>query len=333
MNRITRPNHVPKSVPSFRPGPWGICGDTPALNSSLVSFHCRDRERPCARRPHPRNDIGGGVGERKAKSELSRYTANSKAGVFRNVGTKQGKKWGKNGKKAGGKKMIVLQDRDKRILRYCYDQQFLMLEHVAIFFPDPTRGERRRGVQELEEAGFIKREQNPVVGRSPLIRLTSRGHQVAQANSKVLVPHLARLTPSTLIHDAFVTSVRMRLEPHWPDATFIPERALKGRGFTQIPDGVFYFPSGNGIALEIENSDKGKKRFCQLLERWEKVPSIVFVLFVVTHPSLESLLRRYLQEGPKTQPMGLVSWSLLRSSSPQVWTQKGEFDLFSRKSF
>jgi hypothetical protein len=84
---------------------------------------------------------------------------------------------------------------------------------------------------------------------------------------------LRRLNPKILDHDAKVTSARLRILQLW-NATFVPERAIKAKDFPEIPDGIFFFPSGRGVALEIENSDKGRARFLRLLERWKDTPSI-----------------------------------------------------------
>src|SRR5262245_29093336 len=147
--------------------------------------------------------------------------------------------------------MIEIQNRDQEILRICYEQQFLTLDRVRHFYLRTSRSEPYRRLRELENAGFLLREYSPIAGRRSLIRLSELGYKFARANHQFDLAPLKRLNPSTLLHDTLVTSVRLRLSEFW-DVPFVPERAIKSLEFQEIPDGIFNFPSGNEIALEVE---------------------------------------------------------------------------------
>lgn len=229
--------------------------------------------------------------------------------------------------------MILLQKRDREILRLCYEQQFLFTDHVLGLFKNRSYRECRRRIAELRQAGFLREELASVLGRRPVLRLTQLGTQAAIEGGGSLVPQTKRLQPATLLHDAYVTGVRVRLEEFWPSARFIPERAIKKSEYRQIPDGIFTFPSGRGVAIEVENSDKGRTRFIQLMERWRDVGQIILVLYVATSDSLYQTVQRYLEAGPKDQPMGVVSWNVLSTGRPPVLTPKGELPLFERSEF
>lgn len=226
-----------------------------------------------------------------------------------------------------------IQERDKRILELCYEQQFLTLRQIKrFFFSNCAPQNARKRVLELQEAGFLKREFNPVLGTKSLVRLDRLGVELIESQQPNRLNQNRIIRVGTLLHDELVTSVRLRLAERW-NAKFVPERFIKKSGLPQIPDGLFYFPSGNAIAIEIENSDKGRTRFLTLLERWRDLQDIIFVLFVASRTELVPILKSYLSSGPKDQPLGLVNWSELNETFPLVWTQNGAVDLFSRREF
>jgi hypothetical protein len=228
--------------------------------------------------------------------------------------------------------LIQLQSRDLDILRICHEQQFLTLDHIRHFFPNTHRTISYRRLGELKKAQLLTTEYHPLSGNHALIRLTALGHQAVQDQSPFQIVPGRRLNPNTLIHDALATSVRLRLSQIWT-ADFVPERAIKMKNFPEIPDGIFFFSSGNGIAIEIENSDKGRSRFVKLLARWKTAEKIIFVLYVASHPALFQILKSYLKYGSQDQPIGLVLWDDLKNAFPTVYTCRGEVDLFSRKEF
>ncbi len=228
--------------------------------------------------------------------------------------------------------MIILQDRDRRILKLCYEQQFLLTEHVEKFFPNASYRACRMRVQELVKGNFLFEELTSTLGRKPIYRTTRTGAGVALESGATPHTPVRNLQLATLVHDSIVTSVRQRLEECW-DAHFVCERAIKGKEYRQIPDGLFFFKSGKGIAIEVENSDKGRSRFIHLMNRWKDIPGIIFVLYVATQDTLFESIKKYLPSGPKEQPMGVVHWNCLKSSIPPVWTQRGEVRLFDRRDY
>lgn len=228
--------------------------------------------------------------------------------------------------------MIVIQNRDRELLRLCYEQQFLMTDHIQHYFRSGSYRACRMRVQELVEHKFLREESNSIFGRKPVYRTTSIGTQIALESGAIVHNPVRTLQLTTLVHDSLVTSVRLKLETLW-DGRFVCERAIKSKDFKQIPDGIFFFPSGRGIAIEVENSDKGKSRFTRLLSRWQDTPGILFVLYVATSDYLCKSIKKCLPNGPIDQPMGVVTWEILKDGTPLVWTPRGEVDLFGRRTF
>lgn len=232
-------------------------------------------------------------------------------------------------------KTMILQPRDRAIFLLCYQHQFLLTEHTVHFFENQSYREARRRIRELIEAGFLFEEHDSILGRKPLLRLSPIGIKIAADSAANLIPPRRTLKKAELVHDSIVTSARIRFESIWSDARFTPERAIKRDQYAQIPDGIFYFPSGKGVAMEVENSDKGRSRFLRLLGRWSDVREIILILYVATSKTLYDSLKKYLSHtlAPKGQPVGLVIWDDLKEGTPLVWTPRGELPLLERRGF
>ena len=227
--------------------------------------------------------------------------------------------------------IMQLQERDKKIMQCCHEQGFLGTDLVEQYFFQSMDRRARERILELERAGFIQRAAAAVLKGRRIIRLTRRGHDIVRETDPFNLPMARRLDLSTLAHDHFVSSVRLRLQELW-SGTWIPERALKSDEFIRIPDGVFLFPSGRKIAVELENSAKHRPRFLKLLQGWLR-GDITMVLFVVTSAPLFALLKKYLADGPKDFPFALVEWEQLKAGTPKAWSIRGEINLFERSTF
>ncbi|MCC7441300.1 MAG: replication-relaxation family protein [Bdellovibrionales bacterium] len=219
------------------------------------------------------------------------------------------------------------------MLRVCHEQQFLTREHVRAFFPENSSGrEARRRVGELERAGLLRRIPCPVQEGTFLVRTTAQGRAFAVNEGSPHIRPISTLAAATLLHDALVTSVRLRLRHLW-SARFIPERAMKEGDYPTIPDGVFVFASGKAVALEVENSDKGVSRFRRLAARWNDVAAIDAILYVTRDEELKTKLQYYLKGASTTKPLGVLAWPALRVGRPKVWTLRGEFPWLDRREF
>jgi hypothetical protein len=226
--------------------------------------------------------------------------------------------------------MMEIQPRDLEILRYCYEQQFLTLEQFKTLFQASKTAVNRR-LRKLLESDLLRKDFNSQWGSEPILRLTRNGYHLARKNHPLPEMGYPKLNLSCLYHDALVTSVRLRLQSFW-NAHFVPERAIKSNQTAfEIPDGIFYFPSGKGIAVEVENSNKGRFRLIKLMDRWKNQPHIAAVLYVASNESLYRNIFQIIQEAsllPNTL-VGVVSWEKLKIDKPYVATRVGDADLFS----
>lgn len=229
---------------------------------------------------------------------------------------------------------MILQKRDRELLLLCYEHRFLVGDVVREFFFAGNYYLARRRLRLLLEHKLLRETNNPGLSKSRILTLTPAGYRIAQSETKHVIRGSTRTGRATFFHDQLVTAVRLRLARFW-SATFVPELALKQTEFNgEIPDGIFEFSSGAKIAIEVENSDKGKGRFQRLAARWAKYPDILLVLYVASSRSLYGCLKRYLETlGSEAQPLGLIVWEDLQAGAPKVWTSRGEMDLLARREF
>jgi hypothetical protein len=224
-------------------------------------------------------------------------------------------------------KMVSLQERDKRLLQLCYEQQFLLSELVADHFFSSFKEATRR-MRELEQADYFETRQHPEHAQKKFFRLTKKGARVASERSNVDVG--LRWSPHYLEHDSAIMAVRLAVEKRW-DGLWVPERAIRGFRPGEVPDGLFIFPDGAKLAIEVENSLKGRTRFEDRLRRWKDI-AVKIVLYVTTKPEVHDRLRVFLDAAPRPPLFCLTRLQELGKAEPEVWSPLGEIDLFARRT-
>ena len=221
--------------------------------------------------------------------------------------------------------------RDLEILRVDYEQQVIALRQVAKYFFRGNLSNAAFRIKQLVLAGLLK----PAVlsSRLPikLFQLTPSGVRMARTVTHLQVPQRKILSLATLEHDLLVTDVRLRLKQLW-DFAWLPEKVLKAAEYRQIPDGICLFRSGKKIAIELENSAKGSRRYLSIWKRWVGTETFL-VLYVATNPRLAKFLRQLILQAPAGVRLGVVEWSQLDDYTPTVWTPGGELELFGRLEF
>jgi hypothetical protein len=223
---------------------------------------------------------------------------------------------------------MILQERDHGILGLCYQQQFLTVDQVSEFCFGGNSVEAYRRIAELEKSGLLRKEENSLVARFKLLRLTRLGTQIAEQKTLTKIPQRKGIAASRIIHDSIVTSARLRLMQLW-QGVWIPERALKKEVYRELPDGIFLFRSGKKVAVEVENSLKGRARFLKRLEGW-KGSDIFLVLYIATNPELDLSLKALLKDAPANPAYLVTRWDLLRSGKPSAWSPRGLINIFDR---
>lgn len=234
---------------------------------------------------------------------------------------------------------MKLQKRDLEIIKCCYEQQFLTIDQIEKFyFKSAHQNLARRRILKLRNTGLLMTEKSIVAGLSKIVRLTKTGQKLAESDAAFKVPQTRSIDIATLIHDSTVTSVRLRLAQLW-DGAWICERVLKDR-YKINPDGIVQFESGFNVAIEVENSIKGRTRFLELLTTWESVVSVSLILFVATTSQLERLILGYLNEhtaaiknkgGVSQKLFSVISTNDLFSDNPKAASPAGALSIFSER--
>jgi hypothetical protein len=230
---------------------------------------------------------------------------------------------------------MILQERDRKILQLCYEQGFLTVEHLHRgFFSKAGMGAAYRRVRELEAGGFLRRSKVSVLSGQSMILPTVSGVGIARAISEFEVPVRKRPLLHTLDHDALVTSVRLRLCELYVDSSpvWTPEGHLKRQGGELIPDGLLRLTRGRTMVVEVENSQKSKKRIVSILDHHVKNHSDKLVVYVAANRTIEACLQNNIQTHWKPGIFAVISWESLQSEDPVLWTTAAQIKLFNNRN-
>ena len=164
-----------------------------------------------------------------------------------------------------------------------------------------------------------------------ILRLSDIGLRIARSESSYDVPQSKKVDLITLTHDRIVTDIRLRLCELW-DGTWVPERALKDK-YTRVPDGLFQFESsGVTVAVEIENSTKGRSRFVTIMNEWARTDTVRIVLYVATNQAVFKAIEKLLPTAPQRPVFTLVDFDSLMRGQPSSLSPRGALDLFTRRT-
>lgn len=224
--------------------------------------------------------------------------------------------------------MIRLQQRDREIIKVCYEQQFILTEHVSDHFFGGNYLQALRRVIELRSADYL-RPAGFKIGQKMAHVLGHQGMPVAESVSPLRLTQYPAIDPKTIEHDAIVTDIRLRLSSIW-DGEWIPEKGIRSDDPTQIPDGIFLFENGKQAAIEVENSLKGRTRFERRLKQWP-ASGVSVVLYIATTNEIFGALKTYLGSAVDEPVCCLIGLDSIRSGHSHVWSKIGEIDLFTER--
>ena len=251
----------------------------PPANSPLISRTWSLESGDSCQRPLPHNHsyVEGvfGNGTKEICSEFAGEKQNRKKIVKQELG-------------------IKLTQRDLELLKLCFEQRFLLVEHVIQFFPEKwKKASASRRIKQLSDAGLIRTLRVPQLGNFLLIRITELGlvhveHLVFGTKDRI-----PSISPWTIHHDAFLTSVRLVLMEKYPHSIWEPETALEGdqSEYTFIPDGIIRFSKTDAIMVEAECTIKKQKDYRDRLNYWDNQNDISKILYVARNELIERRLR------------------------------------------
>lgn len=229
-----------------------------------------------------------------------------------------------------GRARIV--DRDHQILKLCYEQKFITLEHVESFFPARSAkfaASRRVGL--LRGAGLLKVVQSPMLKRYFILTLTKLGEAYVTQKLSIEIDNNLKPLQSTLAHDSIVTSVRLKLVSLLPNSKWLPERALKLMSLEHLPDGILKVSHDEFIVIEVENSIKWSQRYRSLMNTdWSCIPQITTVLYIATNENISRAISASLYSASDRPSYGVMNLSDLNSNRLEFVDKKRQILSLSR---
>lgn len=237
--------------------------------------------------------------------------------------------------------MIRIQERDRRILRACYEQRFLTMDHIIQeFYRGRHQSEAYRRIKELETEKYIRREMPYLGDHKRFIRLTERGLDIAMQASHWEIPKGDRLNPNFIEHDSLVTFVRFRLEQYW-DGEWVPRTVLESGQLEfaskrEACDGAWCFPSGKWVAVELECIARRSANYAALIDRWANQSDLpALVLFVCAHSAVHERVKEALERSHSARRMVFASVlfkDFQTDPDAKAWTIRGDVTLFNRRT-
>lgn len=169
---------------------------------------------------------------------------------------------------------VDLQARDIQVLRFIHEQGYLVYGHIKSAFWENSSydaGACRHRLEKLISAGFLTKDDS--VKKKPSVYcLTEKG------NGELVKQGLANGVPlfrmngyyrTNMDHDLKVTNLRIFFRKHGLDG-WSSERVLRKRDFyLHVPDGLLAV-GAERIAIELENSTKGRKRYEALFRNYKR---------------------------------------------------------------
>lgn len=182
-----------------------------------------------------------------------------------------------------------------------------------------------RVLKRLVDRGFLNRATSPMLVPIGVYLPSRMSCRMMAERTQILSHPKARVRIETFDHDEKVLSVSLTLRKLL-NAAWIPERELKQSDYQEVPDGVFLTDQGKAIALEVENSMKGRTRLLQLLSRWERC-EIDGVLYVASTQPIHTFLRSCITGTQGRTSLALISLADLSAPGPKLYTPEGEVAL------
>lgn len=199
------------------------------------------------------------------------------------------------------------------------------VEHYFFIRADQRRARER--MLELERAGYIRRQK--IYGETPttLLRLTPSGLSIISKRNEFQINPRSKVDLVTLEHDLRLIDIRMRVDEHWTNYLWIPEKAIRRAEYPEIPDALCIFKSGRIIAIELENSMKSEERIIRLLSRWRNT-DVSLVLYFTTTPGIFKKFLKIIKSHEFETPIGVVDYDTFFTARPTAWGKEGEIDVF-----
>ncbi|QMV00850.1 MarR family transcriptional regulator [Devosia sp. D6-9] len=192
-------------------------------------------------------------------------------------------------------------ERDVGLIRRINAHGFMSVDQIASFWRVDFSTAARR-VRKLIEAGLLHRMTMPFLDARPLVA-TPTGCNLAGDH----IPHVAGIRTGTFRHDALLPDLGLSLERKF-SAAFETERQIKMRigKAPHLPDGILHMPGGRKVAIELELTQKARRRLARIMDFHAANLEIDAVWYVVLDEAMRAFLQRATIDHPHIK---IVKWT------------------------
>jgi hypothetical protein len=182
-------------------------------------------------------------------------------------------------------KPIELTDRDIQAFRLIHEQRYLAYSHIKRAFWEncsEIAGACYHRLEKLIETGYLVTERLPKKKLSVYLMTEKSYAEILRRGlgSGMTLFRMNDFYRNSMDHDLKVTNLRIFFRKHGLDG-WTSERILKERDFSaKVPDGVLNV-SGHRIAIEFENSIKGRKRYGEIFNHYRQSKEYHRVFMIV----------------------------------------------------
>lgn len=210
------------------------------------------------------------------------------------------------------RRRVILMDRDLKLLKFCYEQKFLLRRQVDEWFILNSGLKNRASCLRVARRQIGRLKQLGLLECVEVSTVHSRCYNVTSKGAKILIDHgklpdfcrYFSLDQSTLNHDSLVTDVRFFCQKLGLFQNWIPDRFLKIERHKISPDAeaIFYSQRQNKnltAAIEVEVTQKSKKRLRNIFYKYKTRPYNLVLYFVPDTGLLNSLKKLAGEYTPK----------------------------------
>ena len=183
---------------------------------------------------------------------------------------------------------MKIMPRDIQVMRWIHEQKFMTERQIRqVFWKGISQNSREdyKRLSELEKAGYLKRSKQNIY-RYVLYMVSAKGiRQLRAYGYDQGLGEIRDVDYSLYRHDTAVTDLRILFHglgyPEW-----ISERVVSKRNdLRRLPDAMIYH-QGHYLAIELEFSQKSKKRYQRIFYDYELDAQMHAVVYVVDSKEL-----------------------------------------------
>lgn len=224
---------------------------------------------------------------------------------------------------------LELQERDYEVLRMAHEQGYVALNQIKLaFWPENSTGAYAYGhrIWRLTSEGYLRWAYSHRF-KLKIYLLTEKGLEALKEKGMDSGLEVFKLSDSyevALAHYLNVTNIRIAFRRLGFNDWVSERRLREGKNLYLVPDGVIEH-NGHQIAIELEMTQKQKKRYLKRFEYYRKHPDYLTVFIVLYEKKFEWLI----ESGYDPAQVWFITYKemLDETRTPVFRNKTGEFPL------